>query len=442
MTIPASGGEAKPLTTPDTTRREGDHWFPSVIPGGKAVLFTLNMVGRVADSQIGVLDLQTGERKIVISGGANAQYVDSGHVVYAAGGSLRAVRFDAAKLEVVGDPVPVVERVMTRVTGEANFDVSRTGTLVYLSGASELGAQRTLVWVNRQGREEPIKAPPRAYIYPRISPDGTRVALDVRDQDSDIWTWDLVRQTLTRLTFDPGQDRLGIWTPDGRRIIFSSESAGVPSLFWQSADGTGTPERLTTSPNSHFPNAIAPDGSRIVLREDAPKTNRDLMQLVLGDKPQVLPLVQTVFSEENAEISPDGRWMAYQSNESGQDQIYVRPFPNVNGGRWQVSTSGGTRPVWGRNGRELFYLGTANTLTVVPVQLSGTNFAAGNPATLFETRYSVPQAARTYDVSPDGTRFLMLKEPVSPDRASAAAATSLVVVVNWVEELKARLPSK
>lgn len=186
---------------------------------------------------------------------------------------------------------------------------------------------------------------------------------------------------------------------------------------------------------------MSPDGSRLVFREDAPKTGRDINLLTLDSKSQATPLIQTTFFEENAEISPDGHWLAYQSNESGQNQVYVRPFPNVNGGRWQISTSGGSRPAWARGGRELFYLNAMNVLTVVPVKLTDTAFSAGNPSVVFDTRYAVPQAGRTYDVSPDGQRFLMIKE-AAPVATSTATPASMVVVVNWFQELKARAPVK
>jgi len=449
QSVPAGGGEPKTMSTPDRAHGEVDDVFPYVLPGGKAVLFTVTSTVS-AVGQIGVLDLTTGQRKVLIRGGMQAHYVDPssgsgpGYLVYAAGGTLRGVRFDLKRLEVISDPVPIVEQLMTASTGEANFALSKNGTLVYVPGGVGGGqsARRSLVWVDRKGKEEPIKAPPRAYMYPRISPDGTRVALDIRDQENDVWVWDLARETLTRLTFDPTQDRLGIWTPDGKRIIFSSERKGGASLFWQPADGTGTAEQLTTGSDTtvQFPGSVSPDGTRMVLREDGPKTGRDVSVLALDGKSKATPLIQTTFFEENPEISPDGHWLAYQSNDSGQDQIFVRPFPNVNGGRWQISTAGGTRPAWARNGKELFYLNPMRVLTTVPVKLTDTTFSAGNPSHVFETPYAVPQSARTYDVSPDGQRFLMIKDAEAS--AATTAPSGMVVVLNWFEELKARVPVK
>jgi serine/threonine-protein kinase len=466
LSVPAGGGEPKVLTRPDIAKGENVQFlFPSILPDGRAVLFTMVPPGQVENGQVAVLDLKTGQRKTLIRGGSHAEYVDSGHLVYAAAGTLRAVRFDLARLEVVSDPVPVVEQVMTTAAGEANFSVSRGGTLVYVSGGAagtqQVVTPRSLVWVTRQGREEPIKAPPRAYAVPRLSPDGTRVALDIRDQQSDIWSWDLGRQILTRLTFDPALDMSPLWTPDGRRVIWTSTRAsGNPNQYWQAADGTGAVERLTTNVNAQFPTSISSDGTRVafyevatgtaidvgVLTMDGPSTAGPSTPAVAGQR-RTEPLIKTTAVELNAEISPDGRWLAYQSNESGQSEVYVRPFPNVNGGRWQVSPGGGTRPAWARGGRELFYLDRNNLLTAVPVQTTASTFSAGNPTKILDTRYYAGSTVlgidlRGYDVSPDGQRFLMIKENAPTEQTSTTMPASMVVVLNWFEELKARVPTK
>jgi serine/threonine-protein kinase len=448
MSVPAAGGEPRVLTKPDTAHGETGHFFPSVLPGGAAVLFTI-AAPQLENSQVAVLDLKTGQRKILIRGGSQAEYVDTGHLVYAAAGSLRAVRFDLKRLEVVSDPVPVVEQVLTTATsGEASFALSRTGTLLLVPGgvAGVEGAQRSLVWVNRQGKEEAIKAPPRSYTYPRLSPDGSRVAIDIRDQENDIWIWDLARETLTRLTFDPSTDSYPVWTPDSRRVVFASQRAGAANLYWQAADGTGTVERLTTTPNIQNPTSISHDGMRLVFFEIVPKTGADLYLLPLQGERRATPLVQTTFNERNAEISPDGAWIAYESIKSGQFQIYVQPFPNVDGGHWQVSTSAGsTRPLWARSGRELFYLSGDGTLTTVPVRTVGSTFSAGNPSKVFDTKYygnASGTSGRTYDVSADGQRFLMIKDAPAVDQPSSATPASMIVTLNWTEELKRLSPAK
>jgi serine/threonine-protein kinase len=299
-----------------------------------------------------------------------------------------------------------------------------------------------LVWVDRQGREAPIKAPPRAYTYPRLSPDGARVAFN---DGMDIWIWDVARETLTRFTFDPGMNQYPVWTPDGRRLLFRSGRSGPPNLFSQAADGTGAVERLTESPNEQAPYSVSPDGNRLVFREDVRATGQDLKVLTLQGDRRAEPLVQTAFNERNAEISPDGRWLAYQSNESGQEEIYVRPFPDANSGRWQISTSGGRVPLWARSGKELFYVAPDGAVLGVRVEVAGgASFRAGTPAKLVEGRYYTGSAAgtpgRTYDVSLDGQRFLMIKVAVSIDAASVPR--EIVVAQNWFEELKRLVPTK
>ena len=447
MSVSAGGGEPTVLTKPDTAVGEIDHLMPFILPGGRAVLFTINFQGQPIDNaQIAVLDLKTGQKKVLIRGGSDARYVDTGHLVYAAAATLRAVRFDLGRLEVTSDPVPMVEKVtMSGTTGTADFALSRNGTLVYVPGEITGGAGRSLAWVNRQGHEEPIKAPPRVYVYPRISPDGTRVALNVRDQENDIWVWDLKRETLGRFTFDPGADQSPVWTPDSRRIIFSSFRGGVPNLYWQAADNTGTIERLTTSPNQQAPLSISPDGSRVLFQEIAPKTGADVGVLTVdaARKSGGGPLIQTMFIETNAEISPDGRWVAYQSNQSSQFEVYVRPFPNVDTGRWQVSDGGNnSRPLWARNGRELFYYDArGGALMAVAVQTTGPTLNAANPTKVFDTApYYFANAGRTFDVSADGQRFLMIKLASQSGQNATASPPSLVVVEHWTEELKARVP--
>ena len=441
--VAAAGGDPTTVSKPRLEDGEGSHVWPEFLPGGRTVLFTiLSSSGGLDDVQIAALDLAAGTYKVLVRGGHHAHYLRTGHLVYGAGGTLRAVAFDLDRLEVVGTPVPVLEQVLTAATGGVDAAFAQNGTLVYVQGQAG-DIERSLVWVDRMGREEPIAAPPRAYVYPRISPDGTRVALDVRDQENDVWTWDLRRQTLTRLTFDRSQDENPIWTPDGRRIIFDSARAGVRNVYWQAADGTGTAERLSSGPNPQYPHSISPDGTRLVLDENTSAGGNNIALLALENSPGTVErktemLLQTSFSETNGKISPDGRWLSYYSNESGQNQVYVRPFPKIDGGRWQISTGGGTRPVWARNGRELFYLDSDNALTSVLVEATATTFNAGNPIKLFDRSYANPAPGPGYDVSPDGQRFLMIKES---DGDSRQAPQNLIVVQNWFEELRRLVPA-
>ncbi len=350
--------------------------------------------------------------------------------------------FDLDTLTIRGNTVPVVERVVTKATGAANFAMSRDGSLVYESGDIASVAERTLVWVDRQGHEEVVAgAPKRAYTYPRISPDGTRVALDIRDQQNDIWMWDLTRTNLSQITQDPGLNRGVAWMPDGKKIVFSAERDGSQSLFWQAADASGSSERLTTprSGRTNFPNSVAADGARMVFSEpDA--TPHDLYMLQLDSELKVSPLLNAPHDEHNGEVSPNGRWLAYQSDETGSAEVYVRPFPNVGDSRDKISTGGGTRPAWARSGRELFYLKGDGTMVAVPIHPdAGGRFNPGIPTSLFQGAYFMGQSARTYDVSPDGSRFLMIKGAAPSTNSSAV---QLVVVQHWFEELKRLVPTK
>ena len=439
LRVSAKGGEVRVLTEPKSGH---DHFFPQVLPGGRAVLFTIVATGQASSAQIAVLDLGSGTQTVLLSGGSHGQYAASGHLVYGAAGTLRAVGFDLDTLTIRGSAVPVVEQVVTKGTGAANFAMSRDGSLVYESGDIASVAERTLVWVDRQGREEVIAAAPkRSYVYPRISPDGTRVALDIRDQQNDIWVWDLTRPNLARLTFDPGLNRGVAWTPDGKTLVFSAERDGTESLFWQAADASGSPERLTAGQpgRPQVPNSVAADGARLVFSEPDSQPH-DLYTLQLDSERKVLPLLNGSYDEHNGEVSPNGRWLAYQSDESGSTEIYVRPFPNVGDSRTKISTGGGTRPVWARNGRELFYLKVDGTMVAVPIHPdSGGRFSAGTPTSLFQGVYFATQSARTYDVAPDGSRFLMIK---SAAPSSNSATVQLVVVQHWFEELKRLVPTK
>jgi Tol biopolymer transport system component len=436
MRVPASGGDAVPLAAPDDGRQ---YWYPQILPGGRAVLFTASET--VADAaDVLVLDLKTGVRQTVVKGGAAGWYVPTGHIVFLRGGDLWAVRFDPEQLQVSGEPVLVEQGIRVEIGGAVQFALADDGTLTYIT-ADVSDTLRSLVWVDRTGHEERLSAPERAYSSARISPDGTRVAVGIDDQERDIWTWHLTGQTLTRLTFDPLPDTAPLWSPDGRRIIFASGNTTTSSLYWRAADGTGAVERLTKSPNGQIPNAITSDGTQILLREVAPTTGTDLMRMsVPPTSPssklgEPTPLLQTKFAERNAELAPGGQWLAYESNESGRLEIYVRPFPNVDGGRWQVSTSGGRTPLWSRDGQELFYVSPEDALMAVRVERAQT-WRSGMPTRVLQSPNFFVIGVRTFDIAPDGRRFLMIKNSDTTGRPQA----SIVVVQNWFEELKRLVP--
>jgi Tol biopolymer transport system component len=322
--------------------------FPQILPGGKSVLYTTNATS--PRSKIMVRSLKSTESKELFAG-ASARYLPTGHLIYSVGNNLLAVLFDAKKLEVEGEPVSVVDGVFTLLA--PIYAVSDTGTLVYMPGsaASAYPFESTLVWVDRAGKEEPLTTESRPYIFPRISPDGTRVALTIGGaMNSDIWTWDLARKILTRLTFET-TNSVPLWTADGKRIAYTSE--GDRKVYWKAADGTGKIEPLISATGANvYPWAWSADGKTLVLNNH---DSADIGILSMEGDRKWKPLLQEKYAERRPRLSPDGRWIAYMSNESGKFEVYVRPFPGVDGGRWQVSTNGGSSPLWSPDGRELFY---------------------------------------------------------------------------------------
>ena len=453
--VAAAGGPMAVLTRPDRAQGEVDHLWPEMLPGNRGVLFTITAAtGGLEAAQIAVLDLQTGTHRVLVRGGSHAHYVPggqilmeraangSGHLVFAAAGTLRAVPFDLDRLETRGTPVSVLPGIVTTPHGGLDLVVATDGTMAYVTGAGGVASgERTLVWVDRQGRETPIPAPARAYAFPRVSPDGTRVVAYAQDQELDLWALDLRRTTLTRTTFDRAIDAFPVWTPDSLRVIFSSGRAGTRNLFRQSADGTAL-ERLSQSTSQQDPTATSPDGRQLIFTEVSASTGRDVMQMTLDNERRVTPLVNSTFTETNGIVSPNGRWLAYEANDSGQYQIWVRPFPDVNGGKWQVTTTGGTRPLWAQNGQELFYVSPTGAVMGVGVE-RGASWAVTEPAIVVKQGYFTTQGgfpARSYDIAPDGQKFLMIKTRSGPDQDTAPAR--VIVVQHWVEELKRLVPTK
>jgi Tol biopolymer transport system component len=438
--VSAAGGTPQVVTTPDVGRREKSHRWPEMLPGGKAALVTVGTadISSFDDARIEVLLLDTGERRLLIEGGTYARYAPTGHVVYARAGSLLAVPFDLDTLKVTGAPVPIVRDVTTVAQdGYAEFGVARDGSLVYTPGG-EWMPRDTLVWVDRGGKVQPATEDRRPFFCVRLSPDGKWLAASVNAAMTEEWIYDLVRGTFTRLT--SGWDNYhAIWTPDGRQLTFSSTRGGGPqSLFSQPVDGSGEAERLTTAEHPQAAGSWSPDGRVLAFSEVDPSTGFDIWVLVRerGRKPEVF--LRTRFNEVKPRFSPDGRWLAYVSDESDRVEVYVQPFPGPGRG-FQISTGGGNEPVWARDGRELYYRRGAD-LMVTPVTTTA-GFSAGQPRLLFRGP-SVPEYGGllnpnvgSFDVAPDGRRFVM----IAPDE-SRPAATELNLVQNWFEELKAKVP--
>jgi len=432
MRISANGG------TPESLAKLKTGYFiamPQILPDGRSILYTSFEAGHVL---IRVQSLKAGEA-IDLLEGYGAKFLPSGHLVYTLDDNVFAVRFDPDRLKVLGGPVPVVESVIDCM-------VSNSGAMAYIprSGPGVPYNRRTLVWVDLEGKEEPIAAEPGAYLDPRISPDGTRIALTVQTSDQvDIWTWDLVRRSLTKLTFDGAADVSPLWTPDGRRVAFFSNRGDRKGVYLKAADGTGKDEFLG---EGHYPASWSADGKAMVLTEwDAEAANYHLGILPLEGDRKLRLLLKEKFNEAQPRISPDGRWVAYTSNESGRNQVYVRPFPEVEGGRWQVSTSGGDSPLWSPAGRELYFR-NGDQVMAVPIETDPA-FSPGTPKTLFQGTYVSSVLwfddwnQATWDISPDGRRFLMMKE-TGLAASGVVRSRKITIVLNWFEELKRRMPAK
>ena len=418
-----TGGNPQPLTK--SGKSENAQIAPDWLPDGKALLFTVPITITNGDAgKIEVQSVGSAEHRDLIPSGIFPHYSPSGHLIYVQGVTLMAVPFDAKRLAIGGAAVPVIEGVQPN-----KYSFSNTGTLVYAPGSIQQ-PQLRLVWVDRKGAEQPVNAPPHNYVLPRISPDGKRVTTGIEEADSQIWTYDLSRDTLTRLTFEGKSNVDPIWTPDGGRVVFKGSGN---RLFWQPADGSGAAEALTKSElsSNNIPGSVSPDGQVLAFTE-----NRDTRQIWIlplkGGQPQ--QFVQSPSYETAPRFAPDGRWIAYASDESGRSEIYVRPYPGP-GGKWQISTEGGTEPVWNPKGGELFYR-SGNKMMAVQHTTQPT-FSAGKPRMLFEGPYvPTPRSFPDYDVSPDGQRFLMLKA-----NEQAQPPGQINVVLNWFEELKQKVPT-
>lgn len=429
---PDAGGAAQPLSRLE--KGEFTHRWPEFLPGGKTILFaTSPTLVNWSNPQLAMELVSTRERRYLNQAGTQPRYAFSGHLVYARAGTLMAVPFDLRGLAVTGATVPVLEGIrQSPITGAAQYSISTTGSLAYVPGSLQ-STQCRPVWVDQNGHEQLLAAPVRAYVNPRLSPDGRRVALNIVEQEMQIWIYDLTKETLNRFTFGGSFNGYAMWRPDGKRIAFQSSKEGPVNIFWQFADSSGGLERLTTSEYTDTPTSWSPDGQLLAFNEINPTTRYDFWVLRLTDR-KAQPFLQTPFNETAARFSPDGRWLAYMSDESGHYEIYVQPYPGP-GGKWQISTEGGTEPVWNPNGRELFYRAGDKMMAVdISVQ---PNFAAAKPRVLFGGRYMpTPGTLPNYDVSLDGRRFLMLKR----SEAGEAAPTQINIVVNWFEELKRRVP--
>jgi hypothetical protein len=457
--VSALGGEPVALSNPGPD--EFAYRLPHMLPEGNAVLFTIARAAfRWDDAQIAVRSLATGEQKVLLTGGADARYVSSGHLVFARRGTVVAAPFDPSRLELTGAPVVLVDGVMHSInqlnagtdSGAAHFSVSNRGALVYATGGIRPDPRRMLVWMDRNGSSEPLPIQPGTYLGPRLAPVEKRVAVFTGlSRASRVWTLDLETGAMTPVTTADERAWLNVWAPDGDKIAYTSQlQRGV---FWKNADGTGVAERLTQSDYIQTPNAWTPDGKVLAFVESHPTTGDDIWGIdISGSDRLPKPIVRTASGETHPAFSSDGRWLAYTSFDSGRPEVYVQPFPGP-GRRVRISTDGGSSPAWRGDGKELYYveqrvMGSADRFNIegsavvsvmaVRVHAGREGFSVGAPRKLFEGPFVVQSGARSYDVTPDGQRFLMV-QVLGP---LPEPATELILVTNWFEELRRLVPAK
>ena len=437
--VPASGGDPKIVAA--VNRRKGEFRFrwPELLPGGDAMLFTVSKDSvESSDDNIVVQSLKTGERRVLIEGGmGGAHYSPSGHLVYGRAGALFAAPFDLKRRAITGAAVSVKQGVLVSpITGAVHFDLSSNGSLAYVPGAG-LGNKRLPVWVDRDGNAQPLPLPLRAYSHPRISPDGWQVAMEVESPAHNLFTYDLARGVLTQVTLDGGSF-WPVWTPDSKRLAFSS--IGRPIMWSIPVDRSEPAERLTSIGAGHRPSSWSPDGRVLAFDSDDDSGAGDVGVLELDRDRKPRLFAATRFAEGSPKFSPDGRWIAFSSNESGKNEIYAQAYPGP-GPKLQLSIGGGTDPVWARNGRELFYR-NGDSMMVVEIRLQP-SLTPGKPRVLWTGRYARGLSSQgspagvtnsNYDVTPDGQRFLMIQE-----EEDGLIAIQIHVLPNWSEELKRQL---
>ena len=434
MRVSENGGEPTLLIA----TAEGEQAAsPQLLPGGDEVLFSLASTAggnRWNEGQVVVESLGTDDRKVVVEGGSDGTYVPTGHVVYALENVLFAVPFDLSRLERTGGPVAVLDPVKRALGGaSANYGFSAGGTLVYVPRAGgAAGSARHLVWVDRDGNETNLTQEPGSYQFPRVSPDGRRIAFEIIREGSgtEIGLIEISSGNYSQLTFTDGGEQNPTWTPDARRLGFRGPTLDGPGLQWMPADGSSAPELLLPESGGRtFPISWSPDGSKMTIYWNDGGNRR--IGIFDMDSREASVFLDTPANERGPMFSPNGAWVAYTSNELGQDEVFVQPYPQT-GAKYRISAIGGSEPVWSPDGTGLFYRSDTR-LMMVDIDPS-TGFTPGNPLELFEGTYHGDTNSQGYDVHPDGDRFLMVK-PVMTGRTDP-----IFVVLNWFEELKERVP--
>ena len=443
--VSADGGTPTALTTVDGSKGER-HVLPHLLPGDDALLFTVVTNDDWEKATISVLSLADNERRVLIAGGSDARYVATGHLLYMQSGTLMAVPFHARTREVTGTSIAVVENVMQSVTtgnsddetGAGQFGISASGTLAYLEGGVALLPPSTMMWVDRTGSAQPITAAgPGSYLGPRLSPDGQKIAVASRRERSrttEVWVYDVERGAPTRVTFDGGA--FPIWSPDSKRLV-------IGTLKFINADGSGSAERIAAGEKMQFPTSWASDANMLVFLQETPGGANGIWVVPAQGERKPHLFIESRFQLWHPDLSPDGRWMAYVSNESGTYEVYVQPYPGP-GEKVRVSTAGGIDPIWSAKGRELLYRSFAadgQQLFFSAAVRSAAPFRTDPARLMFQAKpgeYSTTTPERSWDVSPDGKRFLLVKAAPITDKP----VTAMHIVLNWAQELSRLAPAK
>jgi Tol biopolymer transport system component len=420
--VSPNGGTPEAVTSLDSAAGEVSHRFPQLLPDGKSVLFTIkhNNIATFDEAIIAAQRLGTGERKVLVHGGSFARYVPTGHLVYLRGNTLFAVPFDADRLEVTGPPQPVVEGGwLNRGSGDAYLSFSGTGALVFAPAGPLSYENVSIAWMDRTGQMRPLLDTLRSYNGAFLSPDGEKLALGINAANDDIWIYQIKRGTLTRLTFAGGNNDFPIWSPDGKYIVYQAEKGKSPNIFRKAWDGSGAEERLTSNMNAQLPTSFTPDGKMLAFQQSG-----DIWILPLENDRKPQPFIQSPANEFGGTFSPDGRWMAYVSDESGKNEVYVVPFPKRDG-KWQISTGGGYGPGWSHNGKELFYVNGSSLMSVSISSQSTFDYTVPRKVC------AIPASIQISDISSDARQFVVLSS-----KTLQFTLPQVDVVLEWFRELK------
>ncbi len=421
--VSENGGTPVRVTALDSSSGEISHRFPQLLPDGKSVLYTIkfNNITTFNEAAIAVLDTKKGINKIVIRGGTFARYVPTGHLVYARGSFIYAVPFDLGKLEVSGSPKQLFRGGwMNPFSGEASISFSRDGTFMYIPRGVESYTVSKVKWIDTQGRMTPLVDTTNSYYLAAISPDGEKVALHVQEANDDVWIYHLGRKSLTRLTFGGGNNGFPVWSADGQYVIYASERGHSANIYQRPWDGSGREERLTVSDRTQYPRSVSPDGKTLSFVQDG-----DIWLLSLDGTNKATPFIESTYEEGNPVFSPDGKYMAYETNESGKSEVVIVPFPS-RAGKWQISSSGGSNPIWSPAGKEIFFTQGSSIFSVA--------VHAGN---VFD--YSAPHkvldlprdGAFLTGISNDGKQFAMVTLPFKE-----LSTSEFTLVTEWFQQLK------